>query len=48
MTLTAGASSVGKGKRKHSGKASTATHCTNLIMWSGICVEAGPLEERVG
>jgi hypothetical protein len=48
MTLTAGASSVGKGKQKHSGKASTATHGTNLSTWSGTCVEAGPLEEDVG
>ena len=48
MTLMVGASSVGKGKRKYSGKASTATHCTNLIMWLSICVEAGLLEEDVG
>ena len=47
MTLAAG-TSTGTGTRKHSGKASTATRCTNLSTCSGTCVEAGLLEKDVG
>jgi hypothetical protein len=48
MTLATGASSVGIGTHKHSGKASTSATHTNLSTCSGTCVEAGVIEEDVG